>query len=114
MTARPTATQKAKLSGPPPVEPFVYTAPEGGTITLPPMGKALNAAELRRFRKTGELEMLYYILERDNPAEDDGSNPAIDALDEVLSTMSIDVDVPDLIRQWQEFSKAQMGESKAS
>lgn len=101
-------TAKTKLAGPPDSGEFVYTAPGGGTITLPMMATALDPAELRQVRKQSELGIFYYIIERDYNEEQ------LAEIDKVLATMSITEDVPDMIRQWQEHSRVTLGESSAS
>ena len=76
------------------------------------MGKALNGAEIRQLRKTPPTELLFYVLERENPAQEDGSNPALDAADEALSSCDVHA-LADLIKQWQDFSRVSLGESSA-
>lgn len=108
------STKSTKPAGPPPTGDYIYTAPNGKEITLPPMHKALNASELRKLRKSSQLEIVFYIIERDNPADEDGKTPALDALDEALESMSMDKDIPELIEEWQAFSRLSLGESSAS
>jgi hypothetical protein len=43
-------------------EPFNWTAPDGGTITLPKM-KHIKAGVLRRYRKLDGIDMVFSILE---------------------------------------------------
>lgn len=100
-------TRSTKPSGPPPSEDFVFTAPNGEQITLPPMGKAMSAGEMRRYRNHDPLSMIYYIIERDHP-----ENPEI--FDAALNSMSLEIDVPDLVKQWREFSRTSVGEFSAS
>lgn len=106
----PPTQRKPRITQPGPApdsESFVYTAPNGKTITLPSMAKALNAAELRRLRKSEPMEIVYHVLERDHPDQ-------LEDVDAALESMSIDEDVPALMEQWREWSRASMGESSAS
>lgn len=103
----PPAKTTRKPAGPPPTDDFEFTAPNGEMITLPPMGRALNAAELRKLRKASPIEILYHVIERDH-ADDPG------IFDSALGSMSLEKDMPRLVQEWQEFSRISVGESSAS
>lgn len=100
MTARPTAKQAQKSTGPGSDDPFVYTTRAGATLTVTSMAVALNAGEIRKLRNKPASEWAFYVIERDCDTDD------LEAFDAMSAAELKD----DFFPQWNEHSGTSLGE----
>lgn len=84
-------------------EDFIYEV-DAGKITLCNFSRAMSGAELRKHRSMDPLEILYYVLERDNDADE------MEEIDKILDTIP-GVEMGNLIAAWQEHARVTLGES---
>jgi len=83
---------------------FVFTAPDGGSITLPLFSR-MPTKLIRQHRKKDKLDGVFCMIE-DLFADDPGSLAVIDALP--LS------DFAEMVKAWESESGIEVGESGAS